>query len=443
MWEVPVVLSRIGKITIALVALVTYGMAQDAPKKNWKSQAEFDLVQLEQKETTPAGKLAKLDEWKKQFPDSDYADARLVEYLQVYQALNRPKDVFATAVEILKADPNNYGVLSVVLQTIYQLGNPPAAGDLDTAEKIAAHVVADANTIYAPEKKPAAGVTDAQWTALKPQMQAFAQRTIGWIALTRKDNAKAEAELTKATQMNPNDGYVSHWLASAILAQKENQANPQKQLLAIFCYARAGSYTGAGALDAATQKADLAFAAKAYGTYHGSNEGFDKLVASAKTNSLPPGTFAVKNVIELATEKAAEDAAAAAANPAGALWKQVKDGLTGDSAATFWEALNGSGFPGGANGVNTIKVKIVSMKPEMRPKELVVGFENTTTGDITLKLDEALPGKMDAGSELEIKGEAKAYSKDPYMLTLETDKDSIKGWTGKNPAGAKKAAPKK
>src|SRR5580704_15991960 len=161
MWEVPMVLSRIGKITIALAALVTYGMAQAPATKNWKDPAEYDLVQAYGKETTPAGKLAKLDEWKQKYPTSDYADARLLEYLQVYQALNRPKDVFATAVEILKTDPNNYGVLSVVLQTIYQLGTPPAAGDLDTAEKIAAHVVADANTIYAPEKKPAAGVTDA------------------------------------------------------------------------------------------------------------------------------------------------------------------------------------------------------------------------------------------------------------------------------------------
>jgi hypothetical protein len=289
-------------------------------------------------------------------------------------------------------------------------------------------------------------VTDAQWTSAKQPMQAYAQKTIGYIDVLRKDNAKAEADLIKALQMNPNDAQASYMLGSAILAQKDNQANPQKQLLAIFCYARAASYTGAGALDAATQKAALTFATKAYATYHGSNEGFDKLLATAKTNALPPGSFEVKNVIQLATEKAAADAAAAAANPAGALWKTIKDGLTGDSASTFWDSVNDTLLPGGANGVNTFKVKIVSMKPEMRPKELVVGFENTTTGDITIKLEEALPGKMDVGSELEIKGTAKAYAKDPYMLTLQIDKDdmkdSIKGWTGKNPVQKKSAGKK-
>jgi hypothetical protein len=441
-----VVLSRIGKFTIALAALVTYGMAQDAAKKAWKDQAEYDLVQAEQKETTPAGKLAKLDEWKQKYPTSDYADARLGEYLQVYQALNRPKDVIATAGEILKADPNSYGALSAILGAVYQLGNAPAAGDLDAGEKAASHVVSDANAVFDPSKKPA-NVTDAQWATAKTQLQAFAQKTVGYIAVVRKDNAKAEAELTKALQMNPTDAQASYMLGSAILAQKENQANPQKQLLAIFCYARAASYTGPGALDAATQKAALTFAQKAYATYHGSNQGFDQLVATAKTNALPPAGYSVKNVIQLAEDKQKADEAAAAADPAGALWKSVKEGLTGDSAATFWDSLNGAAFPGGANGVNTLKVKIVSMKPEMRPKELVVGFQDTTAGDITLKLEEALPGKMDAGSEIEIKGVAKAYSKDPYMLTLEVDKDdmkdSIKGWTGKNPVGAKKAAPKK
>jgi hypothetical protein len=91
------------------------------------------------------------------------------------------------------------------------------------------------------------------------------------------------------------------------------------------------------------------------------------------------------------------------------------------------------------------KAKLVSMTPAMRPKELVLAFEKPDVPDVTLKLDEALPGKMDAGSELEFEGEPIAYSKDPYMLTLKIDdpKTKISGWTGKNPAPARKAAPKK
>ena len=55
---------------------------------------------------------------------------------------------------------------------------------------------------------------------------------------------------------------------------------------------------------------------------------------------------------------------------------------------------------------------------------------------------------MDPGGEIEFSGTAKAYTKEPFMLTFEVEKEDISGWTGKGPAGAgraggKKAAPKK
>jgi hypothetical protein len=68
--------------------------------------------------------------------------------------------------------------------------------------------------------------------------------------------------------------------------------------------------------------------------------------------------------------------------------------------------------------------------------------------DVTLKLEEPLPGKMDPGGEIAFSGVAKDFAKTPFMVTFEVDKDDISGWTGRGPAGAgraggKKAAPKK
>ncbi len=36
-----------------------------------------------------------------------------------------------------------------------------------------------------------------------------------------------------------------------------------------------------------------------------------------------------------------------------------------------------------------------------------------------------------------------AFTKDPYMLTFDVEKDDLAGWTGKNAAPVKKAVPKK
>ena len=95
-------------------------------------------------------------------------------------------------------------------------------------------------------------------------------------------------------------------------------------------------------------------------------------------------------------------------------------------------------------------------KPECRSKELLVAVpEPDTPGTpqsvITLKLvaddkPDALTGKPDTGATVEIQWEGvpSAFTKEPFMLTMDTEKGSI---TGLNltpcAAPAKKSAPKK
>ena len=89
--------------------------------------------------------------------------------------------------------------------------------------------------------------------------------------------------------------------------------------------------------------------------------------------------------------------------------------------------------PGGAvAGVDKLKGKLVSMAPAVRPKELVLAIDDPNVGDATLKLDGALPGKMDPGTEIEFEGIARAFTKEPFMVTFEVEKGKVVGWTGKN-----------
>jgi hypothetical protein len=83
----------------------------------------------------------------------------------------------------------------------------------------------------------------------------------------------------------------------------------------------------------------------------------------------------------------------------------------------------------------------VATSPASKPKELVLAIENSA-GDVTLKLDGALPGKMEPGGEIEFEGIAKSFSKDPFMVTFETDRTKLSGWTGKS-EGLKKILSKK
>ena len=185
---------------------------------------------------------------------------------------------------------------------------------------------------------------------------------------------------------------------------------------------------------------------RAYTTYHGSDEGLDKLIAMAKT-STAPGDLHIDSVVEIAERKAAADAAAAAADPAMAMWKTIKEGLTGASPDAFFDGSVKDALLPGKNPTTgadlKFKGKLVSMKPALRPKTLVLSVQDPQ-GDVTLNFEMALPGKMELGAELEFAGEAKAYTKEPFMLTLEAEKENIVGWKPVAPTPApKKAVPAK
>ena len=57
-------------------------------------------------------------------------------------------------------------------------------------------------------------------------------------------------------------------------------------------------------------------------------------------------------------------------------------------------------------------------------------------GDVTLKFDAALPGKVEPGTELSFEGVPQSYTATPFMVVFNVDKDKLHGWTGKNAPGA-------
>jgi hypothetical protein len=431
---------------VMLSALVPVLPAQDKPaadqtaqqnKKQWKDRAEYDLFESINKTQDPNQWLTILDKWKQAYPQSDYADIRKQLYLAAYAKLNKPQQAFDAAQEVLKDNPNNLVALSAILQYIYQLVPPNTQQlsaqqntDLDVAEKAASTVLNNTDTIYAKDNRPPE-MTDEQVAKAKPEMKAFAQKTLGYIAMIRKDYPKATTELTKALQMDPNQGQVSFWLGTVTLAQ--NKEHPELQPQALYDFARASSYSGPGSLPQADRTQISGYLTKVYGQYHGSNDGLDKLTAAAQSTALPPQGFTIKSKADLEREKIEADEAAAKANPMLALWKSIKAQLTGpDGQSYFDSSMKDALLPGGANGVNAFKGKLISMTPAIRPKELVLSIENGTTPDVTLKLDSPLPGKMEPGGDISFSGVAESFTKDPFMVTFNVEKSKIEGWTGKN-----------
>lgn len=417
--------------------------AQDskAPAKAWKGkdggQEEFGLAQAISKAADAKGRLAALDKWKQAFPESDYADVRDEQYLFVYQEANMSRQAFDQALQILKTKPNDFYSLRAVVSFIQAL-MPPTPADLDNASRISMYILDNADTAFAAGNRPET-IKEADWPAIKPAMKTAAHNAYLYTITARKDQPRAETELTAYLKKDPTQASTSYTLAGAILAQ--NKEHPEKQPLALYHFARAAAYTGPGALPAAAQKQAQEYITKTYTAYHGDANGLPELLAMAKTNPFPPEGFTIKSKSDLAVEAAKKQAEADAANPIFAFWRDlVKEPILKDGDAYFAN-MKGAllpGDPGKAKGFEKFKAKLISMTPANKPKSLVLALEKPDVPDVTLTFEEPLAGNMEPGAMLEFEGVPDSYTKDPFMVTFLVTPEQLTGWTGTNPKGAPK-----
>jgi tetratricopeptide (TPR) repeat protein len=419
-----------GALCLAPLRMVGQATApsSSAPQKNWKDRAEYDLFDAITKDSNPKTKLEKLQQWVKQYPQTDYMTERRALLLATYFQLGMAKEAVEVAKQVLADDPNNFSALFITVSFTQALaGQNPTPDVLDQGEKAAKALLGILD-------KTPPNFTEEQWRTQKPQIEALAHATLGWVALQKKNWQAAEAEFQKTLLLNPNDGQVDYSMGTAIASEKD----PAKMPTALFYFARAATYEGPGALSPADRQKVMGYVQRAYKGFHGSEEGFNNLIAAAKSSAMPPlEGIHIKTATEIAEEqqkKAAEDAAK---NPELTLWKNIKAELTGpDGANYFNSSMKEAQVP-------TLKGKVVKLEPENRPKTLIMALEDGSTPDATLKFEMALPGKVESGTELSFEGVPQSYTASPFMVVFDVEPDKLHGWTGKNAPPVHRAAPKK
>jgi len=422
MWYQP---SKYSLITAAVVALFSPvrvagqdqpAAAQAGPK--YKDPAEYTLYDSILKDTNPKTKLDKLLEWQTKYPTTEFAKPRQQLLLDTYVKLNQPKEAVAAAKQILADDPKDFTSLYyTMLYTRTLAGANPTAEVLDQGEKAASAFLANIDT-------PPPNVSAQQWKGARTPIEVLAHSTLGWIAMQRKSWDSAEGEFQKTLALDPNNAEVDYFMGTVIAGQK----NPQKMPAELFYFARAASLDGSEALAPAGRQQVLDFLKKAYKNYHGSDDGFNDLVAVAKAQAAPPADYHIRTAKEIADEKQKKQEEEDAKNPQLKLWKDIKAQLTGAEGAMYFESgLKGAQVP-------TLKGKVVKLEPELKPKTLVLALEDGTTPDATLKFEMPLPGKVDPGTELSFEGVPESYTASPYMVVFNVEPDKLHGWTGKNAA---------
>src|SRR5262249_9355369 len=156
------------------------------------------------------------------------------------------------------------------------------------------------------------------------------------VPYVKKDWPRAESELVKALQADGTQVALSQMLATAYIQQaKEKQ---EKYPLGLYQYARMAAYDGTGSFPAANRKQALDYVTKAYDAYHGSHEGFDQLLATAKQFALPPADFKIKSTKDIAEEEAEKLKKLMSENPMIGVWtKTLKEPLTAENGEAYFE----------------------------------------------------------------------------------------------------------
>jgi hypothetical protein len=399
------------------------GQAQPAAgapaQKNWKDRAEYDLYESITKEATPAKRLELLNQWKEKYAATEFKLERELLYLDTYQKLGQAPKIMESAKNIIAIDPQNLTALYWMAYLTTSLNNT-APEALATGEQAGKALLGALDTAFAPAKKPA-GTADDQWAKARNDMEALGHKTLGWVAMIRKNGAEAQDHFLQSLQKNPSAGEISYWLGQTIVAEKKPETYPK----ALYHFARASAYDGAGALPAEGRKQVDDYLTKAYTGFHGDTSGLAELKTKAKTAPLPPADFAILSVRDIEMEKLKKEEEFNKSNPLVAKWKQYKQALQTDAAT--WEQMKGA-------KLDKLKGTVVSATP----KEVVLAISDSTTPEVKLQFE--TPVKADVGSSLEFEAVAADFVKEPFMLTMTAEKADVQGLSA---APAKKPAPAK
>jgi hypothetical protein len=450
-------IAAVGVIGAMALTCAAQTAAPAAKKKAVKDQGEFELYNQAIKDATnPTKELQDLDAWAQKYPDSDFKDDRTYMYMQAYSTIQPPQPlkVLEYGQQLMAKDLNTVfpdaaggrNILTVLFQVAWNVAAlpNPTPDQLALGEKAARQLLDFAPKYFVAANKPAT-TSDAEWTAARTDIEKRANIALAAIslapanqALAKNDCATADALYTKALQQNPNNSAISYNLGRALSC--EAKANPDKAAdfatRAIYSFVRAAAVdpTLGGTADAAkiTQYANTV-----YTGYHGSDEGLKQLMDQAKASPLPPAGFTIESATAASARKQKEFAAN---NPQLALWMGIKGQLSDVNGQQYFEGQLKDADVAGQNGARALKATIVEGRPACRSKELVLSVpepgQQGKTPEITLKLDAALTGKPTPGETIEFDAVPRAFSKEPFMLTMETEKSKITGLKVEPCAGA-------
>ena len=331
--------------------------------------------------------------------------------MAAWQSAGNPAKADATAARLLQIDPDNVRALAnraYVGRTRAMSGEPDA---------LAPAVEASRRGIAALAKWPKPdGASDSDFSRTKMQMFAIFDGTLGFAALQAKDYEKARAYYLEAVGVEPDNLADVYQLA---VSQLELQPSDP---LGFWYGARAVAIARAAKSDQAASGIEN-YVRSRYLRYHGSEDGWDKVVAAVATGQkTPPDGFA-KSITRALSPAEAAVQAVADNDPASlsyAEWEFVlshREASEANRAAAekVWRTIADKQKDGSRL---KIPVKVISATPDRIEAAISEENQASNTVDLNVTLARPLSPLPAVGAMISIVGTLSDYRARPFLFTM-------------------------
>jgi len=365
-------------------------------KKEIKDPAEYNAYVGAVQQSDPAAKISGLEAFLTQYPNSVMKEDALELLMGTYQQANNQAKVIDTANRLLAANPNNARALVLLAY------NERAAQKWADAKQHAER------GLQALEKMPKAdNVSEADFAKQKTQLAGLLNSVAGFSALQLKDYAEAQKYLRPAVEADPNNVENVYPLALAYLT-----ATPSDDVNGLFFIARAANLVS----DPKGKDSIIKFGRSRYSKYHGTDQGWDDLLAQTKATPLPPAGFTITQYVpptpqqqaaELVKTKKPEEMSFAE-------WELVLSVGTQADQDTVWNALKGK-------NLQMAEVAVISASPTKLGLAASVDDIDQKRADIELTFPAALPARMvpKEGDKINFEGTPVSYTPSPFVMVME------------------------
>ncbi|MBZ5571136.1 MAG: hypothetical protein LAO09_04570 [Acidobacteriia bacterium] len=372
--------------------------AAQPQKKEIKDPAEYNAyVGAVQQKDAPS-KISGLEAFLAQYPNSVMKEDALEVLMGAYQQAGNQAKVIDTANRLLAANPNN--VRALVLLAYNERATQKWADAKD-------HAIRGLQAL--PNMAKPDGASDADFAKQKADLATLLSSVAGFSALQLKDNATAAKYLRDAVQGDPNNVENVYPLALAYLT-----GTPEDDVNGLFFITRAANLVK----DPGGKAQITKFGHSKYLKYHGSEDGWNELLAQTATTPLPPDGFTIKQYVpptpaEQAHDLVKDKSPADIKKLSFAEWELVLSKGTPEDAEKVWSVIKGVPMQMEATVIKAgdTELQIAASQDDIDAKR----------ADIVLTMTGIIPAKLmpKEGGVLDFEGTPVSYTPDPFVMTME------------------------